>query len=310
MWFNRFARFLVFCTFCLIIVGALVTSNDYGLSVPDWPKSYGMWMPPMIGGVFYEHGHRMVASFVGFLTIILAIWLWRSESRKWVRNLGPLALLTVIAQGVLGGITVIFLLPTPISLLHATLAQTFFCLIVSIALFTSKEWYRPSPAMPRRGGAPFLFAATTFAVYIQLILGSWIRHSKAALAIPDFPLSFGRVIPAFTTPEIAIHFAHRAWAAVVFILIFTTFLNVVRNYRSEKKLLRPAIFLLLLIALQIILGAYTVWTKTSVYVATAHVGVGAIILATSLVLTLRGYRMLSVVAETSPAIGKAQLKIV
>jgi cytochrome c oxidase assembly protein subunit 15 len=310
MWLNRFARFLVFCTFFLIIVGALVTSNDAGLSVPDWPKSYGMWMPPMIGNVFYEHGHRMVASFVGFLTIILAIWLWRSEPRKWVRNLGLLALLTVIAQGLLGGLTVIFLLPTPISLLHATLAQTFFCLVVSIALFTSNEWFEPSASKSRRGGAPLLFAATTLAVYIQLILGSWIRHSKAALAIPDFPLSLGRVIPPFTTPEIAIHFAHRAWAMVVFVLILASFLNVVRNYRNEKKLLRPAILLLALICAQITLGGYTVLTKTAVYVSTAHVAVGAIILATSLVLTLRGYRILSAVAEASPAMAKAQLKTV
>src|SRR5215470_4697359 len=104
MWLNRYLKLLVFATFLLIIAGGLVTSTDSGLAVPDWPKSYGMWMPPMVGGVFFEHGHRMVASFVGFLTIILAIWLWRKEPRKWVRNLGIIALFMVILQGVLGGI--------------------------------------------------------------------------------------------------------------------------------------------------------------------------------------------------------------
>src|SRR6185503_4005309 len=117
MWLHCYLKLLVFLTFCLLIAGGLVTSNDYGLAVPDWPKSYGMWMPPMIGGVLYEHGHRMVASFVGFLTVILTIWLWIKEPRKWVRILGSVALLAVIVQGVLGGLTVQFLLPTPISVM-------------------------------------------------------------------------------------------------------------------------------------------------------------------------------------------------
>ena len=151
MWLNRFNRFLVFATFCLIIAGGLVTSTDSGLSVPDWPKSYGMWMPPMVGGVFYEHGHRMVASFVGFLTVIFTAWLWIKEPRKWVRVLGSIALAAVITQGVLGGLTVLYFLPTSISVAHATLAQSFFCLTVALSLFTSREWKQPQPKVAVEG---------------------------------------------------------------------------------------------------------------------------------------------------------------
>src|SRR6185436_14542680 len=119
MWLNRYLKLLVFATFCLLIAGGLVTSTDSGLAVPDWPKSYGMWMPPMGGGVFYEHGHRMVASSVGLLPVIFAVWLWLQEPREWVRVLGLLALGAVIAQGILGGIIVKYFLPAPVSVAHA-----------------------------------------------------------------------------------------------------------------------------------------------------------------------------------------------
>ncbi|HZY10222.1 MAG TPA: COX15/CtaA family protein, partial [Bacteroidota bacterium] len=117
---HRFAVFTLVCTFLLIIAGGLVTSTQSGLSVPDWPTTYGHFMfffplGDMVGGIFYEHSHRMIASFVGFLTVILAIWIWRKDDRPWMRGLGIVALGTVIAQGVLGGLTVLFLLPTPIS---------------------------------------------------------------------------------------------------------------------------------------------------------------------------------------------------
>src|SRR5829696_7564454 len=124
-WLHRFAVLLAVCTLLLVIAGASVTSNQAGLSVPDWPLSYGQVMPEMEGGVFYEHGHRMIASFVGFLTVILAIWLWRSEPRPWLRRLGLIALAAVIVQGVLGGMTVLFMLPKAVSISHACLAQLF-----------------------------------------------------------------------------------------------------------------------------------------------------------------------------------------
>src|SRR3990172_3632295 len=139
---HKFVCLTAFCTFLLLIAGALVTGNEAGLSVPDWPLSYGSLTPPMVGGIFYEHGHRMIASFVGFLTVILALWVWRRENRKPVRLLAVSALATVIAQGVLGGLTVLLFLPAPISIMHACLAQTFFCLMASLVLVTSKGWQR------------------------------------------------------------------------------------------------------------------------------------------------------------------------
>ena len=105
---HRFAVFTALCTTFLIFAGGMVTSTESGLAVPDWPLSYGMFFPPMVGGIFYEHGHRMVASFVGFLTVILSVWAWRKETRGWVRWWALGALGAVIAQGILGGITVCF----------------------------------------------------------------------------------------------------------------------------------------------------------------------------------------------------------
>ena len=128
LWLHRYILFTAFCTFLLLIAGALVTGNEAGLSVPDWPLSYGSLTPPMIGGIFYEHGHRMIASFVGLLTVILAFWIWKQEKRKPVRIVAFSALGAVIAQGVLGGLTVLLFLPAPVSVMHACLAQTFFCL--------------------------------------------------------------------------------------------------------------------------------------------------------------------------------------
>ena len=142
---HRFAKFVAACTVLLILAGSLVTSNDAGLSVPDWPTSYGWSMftfPPSmwVANILYEHGHRLIASTVGFLTIILAAWLWMADSRRWMRFLGLAALGAVVAQGVLGGLTVLFFLPPAISTAHAALAEIFFCITISIALFTSPEW--------------------------------------------------------------------------------------------------------------------------------------------------------------------------
>ncbi len=139
---HRFAVFTAVFAFFVLIAGALVTSNDAGLSVPDWPLSYGSLFPPMVGGIFYEHGHRMVAACLGIFSIVLAAWLWRVESRGWLRWLGIAAVGGVVAQGLLGGLTVKFFLPPPVSSAHATLAQIFFATIVSIAFFTSGWWER------------------------------------------------------------------------------------------------------------------------------------------------------------------------
>lgn len=309
-WLHRFAVLTAAATLFLIVAGGLVTSTGSGLAVPDWPLSYGMVFPPMVGGIFYEHGHRMIATFVGFLTTVLAAWLWRREKRQWVRRLGLLALATVALQGILGGLTVLYLLPAPVSVAHACLAQTFFCLTVSIALFTSAEWQRRPPPVADAGRPSLrgLCLATVAAVYAQLLLGAVMRHTEAGLAIPDFPLSFGHLVPPFsslsvnpTAPfpipleeyrnRVLIHFAHRAWAVAVALLVGWTTCRLLKTHRDRRALVRPVLLMAGLVVLQVCLGAFVIWTEKAVPVATAHVAVGASILASGVVLTLRTWRM-------------------
>ena len=294
---HRFALFTACCTAFLIFVGGLVTSTGSGLAVPDWPLSYGMFFPPMIGGIFYEHGHRMVASFVGLLTVILAVWTCLKEKRGWVRWLSVAALCTVIMQGVLGGLTVLFLLPAPVSVTHACLAQTFFCLTIAIALFTSPAWKRGLPVIQSHAeSVPLqtLCAMTTGVIYLQLILGALMRHTNSGLAIPDFPFAFGRIIPPFTSDKIVIHFAHRAGAVIVVAMILWTFARIARSYSDHRLLFRPALAMLILACTQITLGALTVWTAKAVIPTTAHVATGALVLGTSVLLTLRAFAMVPV----------------
>lgn len=309
VWLHRFAKLVAGATFILIFIGGLVTSTDSGLAVPDWPTTYGQFMfsfplSQMVGGIFYEHGHRMVASIVGMLMVILAVWLWQTESRRWVKRLGWLALLAVIVQGLLGGLTVLFLLPTAISVSHGALAQTFFCLTICLALFTSKEWQQAPNKITDAYRPPLqtMTIVTTAAVFMQLILGALMRHTKSGLAIPDFPLAFGRIIPPFDSAKIAIHFSHRIGALVVSTLVIWTVARIIKYYRSEKKLYRPAMFLICALLLQLTLGAFTVWTQKDVLITTAHVATGALILGTSLFLTLRTRRYLAVAEKTSFAI--------
>ena len=296
VWLSRYAKFVSASTILLIVAGGLVTSTGSGLSVPDWPTSYGwsMYTFPlrnMVGGILYEHGHRLIASSVGFLTIVLAFWLWRAEPRRWVRALGFSALGAVILQGVLGGITVLFFLPTAISTAHAGLAQIFFCLTVAIALVTSPGW----TARPRQGWVDDrmlrrVATATTALIYTQILIGATMRHSDAGLAIPDFPLVFGGLVPPQWTPQIAIHYAHRVGALIVLAAIAATSGHVWSHRRRQKELIRPALLLAALVVLQISLGGLIVWTRKDVAVNTAHVITGALVLATSLVLTLRAHR--------------------
>jgi heme a synthase len=297
---HRFALFLACCTAFLIFVGGLVTSTESGLSVPDWPTTYGwnMFLFPYskwVGGIFYEHSHRMVASFVGFLTVVLTVWVWIKEKRAWVRWLSTAALGAVVLQGVLGGLTVLFLLPPPVSTLHACLAQTFFCLIIAMAVVTSPGWKHGLPAIKSRAeSVPLqtLCAATTGAVYLQLILGALMRHTNAGLAIPDFPLALGHIIPPFTSNKVIIHFAHRVGAVIVTTMIVWTFSRIARSYSDHALLFRPALTMLLLVGVQLTLGALTVWTAKAVIPTTAHVLTGALVLGTSFLLTLRAYAMI------------------
>lgn len=289
-WLHRFAVFTAACTWVLIWAGGLVTSTGSGLAVPDWPLSYGMLMPPMVGGILYEHGHRMVATSVGLLTTVMAIWLWRSEPRRWVRRVGAAALAMVVTQGVLGGITVIFLLPTAVSVAHATLAQTFFCVVVLLAFATSGEWKSATSIADR--SHPSLRTVTlvaTGAVYIQLILGATVRHTGAALAIPDFPLAFGGLVPPLSTAPVAIHFAHRTFALVVLGALGWLVSRIWSDHSSDPRFTRPAMVLSCLAVVQVLLGGTIVWTSRAVFPATAHVATGALLLATTWLLTLRAF---------------------
>ncbi len=284
---HRFAVLTACATLLLIVAGGLVTSTESGLSVPDWPLSYGKLMPPMVGGIFYEHGHRMVATTVGLLTVVLAIWLARREPRAWVRRLGYAAVAAVVAQGVLGGLTVIFLLPTAISVAHACLAQTFLCLVVALAVVTSPRWrggrLAESSPVSRIG------AAAVAAVFLQLLIGAVMRHDKAGLAIPDFPLSFGRVVPHISSFAVGIHYAHRFWALVVAGMVVACLVSALRSRRPG--LARTGVGLALLVVVQIVLGGATVLTRKAVPVATSHVATGALLLATALAFTLGARRI-------------------
>ncbi len=293
---HRFLTFAACITFLLIIAGALVTSNDAGLAVPDWPTSFGSLyhIPPMVGGVKFEHGHRMLAEFIGFLTILIAIWTWRAERRSWMRKLGFAALGTVIAQGILGGITVLYYLPPPVSSAHATLAQTFFCILVSMALVTGRDWTQTTPEIiseTRRPSLRTLSVLSVAAVYVQLILGAAFRHSGMKL------------LP------------HLISAVVVTTLLLWTTTRVLSQHSNVPQLRRPALVLLVLLVVQLSLGfvAYlsrVVWSVDapqpliSMVVATvSHVAVGALVLASSVVLALQTFRHTA--AKPVPAVAPA-----
>ena len=291
-----YARLVAFSTAVLIFAGGLVTSTGSGLSVPDWPNTYGWFMfnfpfEKWVGGIRYEHSHRLIASTVGFLILVLAVWLWRAEPRAWVRRLGYLALGAVIMQGILGGITVLWYLPDPISIAHASLAQIVFCLTTAIALFTSRSWTQSAMSAAADDAVlQKLTIATTGWIYVQILIGATMRHTDAGLAIPDFPLAFGHLIPPHWDPKIAIHFAHRVGALLASALILAATGHVFYHHRNRGELVRPSMLLLVLLAAQVALGAYTVLTAKHYIINSLHVVTGASVLVTSLVLTLRVHR--------------------
>ncbi|MBI5217148.1 MAG: COX15/CtaA family protein [Ignavibacteriae bacterium] len=319
---NRFAIIVACSTFFLIIAGGYVTSTQSGLSVPDWPNTYGHFMfsfplDQMVGGIFYEHSHRLIASVVGFLTVILAFWLWKKDDRKWVRVLGFVALGSVITQGILGGLTVLFFLPTAISVSHATLAQSFFGIVASIALFTSKWWRDEQPKLKdSSNNLTRLTMFTTAAIFIQLILGALMRHSEAGLAVPDFPFAYGQWLPSFspeamrtyneylesiglrifadepiTASQVLVHMLHRVWAFVVAGLAIWTAFQLQKHAVKSKRLSRLSLLLFVLILIQITLGAFTVLSQKAIDVTTAHVATGALLLIISVLTTLHTVKL-------------------
>ena len=278
---HRYAVFTAGTTFCLLIAGALVTSNDAGLSVPTWPLAWGSVTPPMVGGIVYEWSHRVIAATVGFLTIILAAWLWMLEKRSWMRWLGLAALGGVIAQGILGGLTVRMFQPPAVSAAHATLAQLFFCTVVAIAFFTSAWWQSQIPEMEdvRTPRIRTLTILTIAAVFLQLILGAAFRHK-----------GFG-IIP------------HLIGAVVVAELVFRTAGALKRRASNAPPLRKCARFLHILIGVQLLLGASAWWSRVyaarfpqpvaiMVTLTVAHTVTGALLLAATLITTIVSYRML------------------
>jgi heme a synthase len=272
-WLHRYTILLSVCTLFLIVAGATVTSKQAGLSVPDWPLSYGKFMPPMTGGVFFEHGHRMIGTLVGMLTVGLLIWLLASEKRTWMRKVGWVALGWVIVVGILGGLTVKLLTPPPVSILHTCLAQLFFSLTVSIVVFTSRSWYEGAVIVEDQGTPSLRSMAilTPVAVLIQIALGAGFRQRAIG------------VMP------------HLAGAMAVTLIILFVGVCVLQHFPQHHILRLAAKTLLGITFFQVFLGlsAFTALTRAvprnaEVVASTvAHVATGALTLAASIVLAIQ-----------------------
>ena len=269
-WLKRFSQFLAGMTFLLVLFGGLVTSHEAGLAVPDWPTSYGGWFPPMVGNVFWEHGHRMIAGCVGLLTMVLAFAIQIFETRPWLKRLGWIAFGAVILQAVLGGLTVIYMLPAPVSVAHAMLAQTFFCLIVAIAYFLNEQ---ETAENERAILKPLLMMEG--ALYLQLMLGAILRHSR-------IPYIIG---------------IHILTAFFVAILAVSVMVRLAR-FSTDKILTRLAIAFGALLVAQVFLGMGSfIFTRmleqgyapsiAQIVFTAAHQTLGALLLALGLVMILR-----------------------
>jgi len=286
---HRFAVLVACATFFLIIAGANVTSHDAGLATSDWPLSYGQFFPKMVGNLFWEHGHRLMATGVGLLTIALAICLQFRERRTWVKRLGWIALGGVIAQGLLGGLTVKMNLPLAVSAAHATLAQLFFLTTVSLAVFTSRSWITPASTVSEYGEGVSIRALCVVAllvVLVQLVLGATLRHS----ATWDQPLPTGLLL------------AHIGGAVIVTLVLGVTILILLMRHRDEKYLARPAFIAIAVLVVQLLLGLAAYITRTTspydpqplnpmIAVTVAHVACGALVFAATIVLTLRVFKV-------------------
>ncbi len=279
---HKFAVFTACWTLFLLVAGALVTSNDAGLAVPDWPLSYGSLTPPMVGGIFYEHGHRMVATVAGILTIILAVWISRREPRAWMRKLGWTALAAVVAQGILGGITVKFFLPPWVSVAHAALAQAFFCSLVAIAVFTSAWWQSDLKVVHYSAHPPVRDRAVraAIAIFIQLLLGAAYRHHAFGI-LPH-------LIGAFIVPFFVLSAVGSASA---------------RAFDAAAGLVRCGTMLKHVLYLQLALGGAALWSRLAtqhapqpmpvmIFFTVAHTAVGALTLALAVLLVLVSFRVL------------------
>jgi heme a synthase len=310
-WLNRFAWFTAFATLLLICSGGMVTSKGVGLAVPDWPTTFGynMFLFPVskwIGGVLFEHTHRLIASTVGLLTVILALWLWRTEDRPWIKTLGLISVAAVILQGILGGLRVT-MLKDQIGIFHACLAQAFLGLVVFIAITTTDFCRKLGQHLTDSTGqileqlkkVKMIALLTTIAIYGQLALGATMRHQHKDLAILDFPTANGAWIPDTTATALAkinawrdaralsdvdafqvwLQMTHRFLAVLIGIAVIAFCVRVVKDGSHLTALRRLSIWWVALFFLQFSLGAWTIWSNKAADVATTHVAVGAIMLS-------------------------------
>ncbi len=291
-WLHSYGIALAACTFLLLFAGGMVTSTNSGLSVPDWPTTFGRNMflfPPsmMKGGIFYEHGHRLFASLVGLLAVVNCLAFWIKEDRTWLKWTGTFALLLVIVQGVLGGLTVKFKLPMPVSAAHACTAELFFALTVLMAFATSRSWLRAGAARPWARREPLLALAFCLIAFAQIAVGAVMRHSYAGLAIPTFPRAYGEWIPPFWNFPIAVHFLHSRVGAGLLVLLGSSLIAAVLASRQAPAMARRlAVFLAFALAAQIMLGIFTIWSGKAPVPATLHLSGGALVFATGWLLFL------------------------
>jgi cytochrome c oxidase assembly protein subunit 15 len=298
-----FAVLTAIATFLLIGLGGLVTSHEAGMSVPDWPTSYGynMFALPIkfwTGGAFWEHTHRLLASAIGFLTTVLAIWLWAKDSRKWLHWLGVAAFLLCVAQGILGGLRVVWNMNN-LGVPHGAIGQTFLVMLCAIALFTSRWWvnsaHEKQNPVPRGLRSHVLYL--TLLIFGQLIIAATMRHQHAGLAIPDFPLAYGKIWPS-TTPaaiaqynaqrveinnvspitafQVVLQMIHRLIAVLILLGVIAAAFLARKKLGGADWLTKFSWFWLALLLAQVGLGMATIWTNKAADIATLHVMVGAI----------------------------------
>jgi heme a synthase len=323
-WLRRFTWLVATLTLFLICSGGMVTSKGVGLAVPDWPTTFGynMFLFPVskwVGGIFFEHTHRLIASTIGFLSIVLAVWLWRSEPRKWVRTLGWCALGAVILQGVLGGLRVT-MLKDEIGVFHACLAQAFLGLLVFLGVALSRSWSEWKGQLP--SAVVWLPLAVTGLIYAQLALGATMRHQHRDLSILDFPAAYGRIIPDTSAEHVAainqwrdaralsdvtagqiwLQMAHRAVAVLILCGIIAYLIAAHRRRDTANQTLRTLAHIWTIgVFIQVTLGACTIWSNKAADIATAHVAVGASLLSLGVAISAIALRLR---AKREMAIGK------
>jgi heme a synthase len=305
-----YAIFVAASVLVLICSGGLVTSHGAGMAVPDWPNSFGynMFLFPVsrwVGGVFFEHTHRLLASGVGFLTVGLSILTAAVEDRRWVKWLGGIAVIAVIIQGVLGGLRVTEH-DQLLGLFHGCLAQLYFCLVATIALVTSRFWRRIEHNRTALRPLRFWTVVVTVMVFVQLAMGAAMRHSHTGLSIPDFPTAYGKVLPPVDPESIAhindereaqgappinaglilLQYIHRIWAVFIVVGIASVGTAILRIRTLAGQVHFAAGLWILLVLMQFGLGAWTILSNKAADIATSHVFVGALTLMTGALLSV------------------------